>query len=354
MRIERKFGQEFRRRLLAWYREEAADLPWRRRPDPYPVLVSEFMLQQTRVAVVVAYYQRWMEHFPDLFALAQAPEEEVLRVWEGLGYYARARNLHRIARLLVAEHEGRLPSRTEDLERLPGIGRYTAGAVASLAFGKRVPLVDGNVRRLFHRLLALPEETGANRLWEIAEALLPAARDCAAFNSALMEMGRTVCMPRKADCQLCPVAELCRSRGGAIATRRKIAPTRCEERAALIVRDGLTWLVPSRQARYRGLWRLPELDSDRMRNLGEAARLSYAITRFRVRLTLFRADWQEREQGEGKWVAPEELERLPLPAPHRKALAIACAATPPPFGREKQASPGSGCSSGGPELRSRK
>ncbi|QSR85521.1 A/G-specific adenine glycosylase [Methylacidimicrobium sp. B4] len=354
MRIERKFRQELRRRLLSWYREEAADLPWRRRPDPYAVLVSEVMLQQTRVATVVAYYERWMAHFPDFFALAQASEEEVLRLWEGLGYYARARNLHRIARLLAAEHQGRLPSRTEDLERLPGIGRYTAGAVASLAFGQRTPLVDGNVRRLFHRLFALPEETGTNQLWEIAEALLPTARDCAAFNSALMEMGRTVCMPRKACCQRCPVGELCRSRGGVIASRRKSAPARCEECAALIVRDGLTWLVPSRQVRYRGLWRLPELDSDRMRNLGEAARLSYAITRYRVCLTLFRADWQEREHGEGKWVAPEELARLPLPAPHRRALAIACAGTPPPFQREEQASPGTGCSSGGHELPSHK
>ena len=324
MRIERKFRQAFRRRLLAWYRDHAADLPWRRSPEPYSVLVSEFMLQQTRVATVVAYYRRWMEHFPDLFALAEASEEEVLRDWEGLGYYARARNLHRIARLLVAERDGRLPSRTEDLARLPGIGRYTAGAIASLAFGRRAPLVDGNVRRLFQRLFALPGETGASTLWEIAGTLLPPARECAAFNSALMEMGRTICMPRKADCPLCPVAELCRSRGAAaLPSRPKSAATRCEEHAALILRDGLTWLVPSRNKRYHGFWRLPLLDSDRMSNLGEVLRLSYAITRYRVRLTVFQADWREREHGEGRWVSRAELARLPLPAPHRKALAEA-------------------------------
>ena len=320
MRIERKFRQEFGRRLLAWYRAHAADLPWRRSPNPYSVLVSELMLQQTRVAAVVAYYDRWMDRFPDLAALAKASEAEVLRSWEGLGYYARARNLHRTARLLVAEQGGRLPSRAEDLERLPGVGRYTAGAIASLAFGKRSPVVDGNVRRVFHRLFALPEETRTDRLWEIAEALLPVARDCAAHNSALMEIGRTVCMPRTADCPRCPVSDLCRSRGGRISLTRKRAPTRCEESAALIVQGDRTWLEPSPNGRYRGFWRLPMLDTVRMANLGEACRLSYSITRYRVHLVVFRAEWREKESREGRWVSREELSELPLPAPHRRAL----------------------------------
>ncbi|WP_018290210.1 A/G-specific adenine glycosylase [Verrucomicrobium sp. 3C] len=320
MRIQRKFRQELTTRLLAWYRELAADLPWRRESNPYSVLVSEFMLQQTRVAAVVAYYDRWMERFPDLSALAKASEEEVLRSWEGLGYYARARNLHRIARLLVAEHGGRLPSRVEDLERLPGVGRYTAGAIASLAFGKRAPLVDGNVRRLFHRLFALPEETPTTRLWEIAKLLLPSSRHCAAHNSALMEIGRTVCMPRKADCPRCPVSDLCRSRGGRASSTRKGSPTRCEESAALIVRDGRIWLEPSQNGRYRGFWRLPMFESGRMSNLGEVCRLSYSITRYRVDLVVFRADWREKESGEGRWVSREDLPALPLPTPHRRAL----------------------------------
>ncbi|MDD4931945.1 MAG: A/G-specific adenine glycosylase [Methylacidiphilaceae bacterium] len=331
MRIERKLRQELGRRLLTWYREHAADLPWRRVPNPYSVLVSEFMLQQTRVAAVVAYYDRWMERFPDVSALAKASEEEVLRSWEGLGYYARARNLHRIARLLVAEHGGRLPSRVEDLERLPGVGRYTAGAIASLAFGKRSPLVDGNVRRLFHRLFALPAETPADRLWEIAEVLLPSPRHCAAHNSALMEMGRTVCMPRKADCPRCPVSDLCRSRGGQVSLAPKPSPTRCEESAALIVQGGRAWLEPSQKGRYRGFWRLPMFDSGRMSNLGEACRLSYSITRYRVHLVVYWADWREKESGEGRWVSPEDLRGLPLPTPHRRALDMAtpCSASPP-------------------------
>lgn len=323
MKIERKFRRELHRRLLAWYRERAADLPWRRSADPYSILVSELMLQQTRVATVVAYYRRWMERFPDLFTLAAASEEEVLRLWEGLGYYARARNLLRIARLLVAEHGGRLPSKVEELERLPGIGRYTAGALASLAFGRRAPLVDANVRRLFRRLFALPEERAAESLWEIAAALLPAAQDCAAFNSALMEMGRTVCKPRKADCPVCPVAGLCPSRGQVVASRPKPPPTPCAESAALLAEAGRIWLEPSREARYRGFWRFPSFDPDSMRNLGEAACLWYSITRYRVRLTLFRAEWRAAEKGEGRWVSREELARLPLPAPHRRALAMA-------------------------------
>ncbi|MDD2676492.1 MAG: A/G-specific adenine glycosylase [Methylacidiphilaceae bacterium] len=320
MRIERKFRQELGRRLLAWYLEHAADLPWRRSPNPYSVLVSELMLQQTRVAAVVAYYNRWMERFPDLSALAKASEAEVLRSWEGLGYYARARNLHRTARLLVADQRGRLPSRMEELERLPGVGRYTAGAIASLAFGKRAPLVDGNVRRVFHRLFALPEGTRADHLWEIAEALLPSPRHCAAHNSALMEIGRTVCMPRTADCPHCPVSDLCRSRGGRVFLTRKPSPTRCEESAALIVQGDRTWLEPSQKGRYRGFWRLPMLDALRMTNLGEACRLSYSITRYRVHLVVFWAEWREKESREGRWVPREELPELPLPIPHRRAL----------------------------------
>ncbi|WP_142524961.1 A/G-specific adenine glycosylase [Methylacidimicrobium cyclopophantes] len=320
MRIESKFRHEFPRRLVAWYHDHAADLPWRRSPDPYSVLVSEFMLQQTRVATVVAHYRRWMERFPDFFALAAASEEEVLRLWEGLGYYARARNLHRVARLLVAERRGRLPSRPKELALLPGIGRYTAGAVASLAFGKRVPLVDANVRRLFLRLFSLSEEAGGNRLWEVAESLLPASRDCAAYNSALMEMGRTICRPQKADCPLCPVADLCRSRGRRSSPVRKSSSTRCEESAALLVREGRIWLEPSGRERYRGFWRLPELDSARMKSLGEACRLVYSITRYRVSLTVFWADWQDEASGQGRWFGREELPSLPLPTPHRRAL----------------------------------
>ncbi len=357
MRIGSKFRRQFPVQLLAWYRDHAADLPWRRTPEPYSVLVSEFMLQQTRVAAVVGYYRRWMERFPGFRALAEAEEEEVLRLWEGLGYYSRARNLHRIARILVAEHGGRLPSGTAELERLPGVGRYTAGAVASLAFGRRAPLVDGNVRRLFHRLFALPEETGADRLWAMAEALLPPARDCAAYNSALMEIGRTVCRPRKADCLLCPVAALCRSRGERASARPKPAPTRCDEVAARIVRDGRLWLVPSSKGRYGGMWRLPTFDPARMRNLGEAACLAYSITRYRVRLTLLRADWRGGEQGAGRWASPEELERLPLPSPHRRALAMAPLQETPADSRGgKEAGSGgrTGCSSGGPALPSPK
>ncbi|MCZ7575348.1 MAG: A/G-specific adenine glycosylase [Ardenticatenaceae bacterium] len=199
-------------RLLAWYAGQARDLPWRRTTDPYAIWVSEIMLQQTQVERVKEYFERWMARFPTVEALAQAPLDEVLKLWEGLGYYARARNLHRAARQLVAEHGGRLPNTVEGLLALPGIGHYTAGAIASIAYGRPVAALDGNLKRVLARLTGLesPINTpaGERALWEVAEALVPDER-AGDWNQALMDLGATLCVPQAPRCLLCPLQGLC-------------------------------------------------------------------------------------------------------------------------------------------------
>ena len=212
-----------RHRLLVWYDEHRRDLPWRddpgpSRPDPYRVWVSEAMLQQTRVRTVIPYFERWMERFPTLDALARADREDVLRAWAGLGYYARARSLHRAARIVRDQYGGTLPDTAPALRELPGIGDYTAGAIASIAFGRREPAVDANARRVLARLLDLPSPTDGE-IRGRAAALVPARRP-GAFNQALMDLGATLCAPRAPACPACPLGRLCRSHARGTQYRR--------------------------------------------------------------------------------------------------------------------------------------
>ena len=214
--------QRFRRRLLAWYRRHARDLPWRRHGEPYPIWVSEIMLQQTQVATVRGYFERFMAAFPTIHSLARADEHDVLRLWEGLGYYRRARQMHQAARTIVAEHGGRFPRDAEAVRRLPGIGRYTAGAILSIAFDAREPILEANTIRLLARLLAYSGDprsaAGSKRLWQMAEALLP-RRNAGRFNQALMELGSEVCLPKSPKCDACPVAALCPTRAAGLQDR---------------------------------------------------------------------------------------------------------------------------------------
>lgn len=197
--------------LLRHFVAHARPLPWRGTADPYAVLISEVMLQQTRVAAVVPYYERWVRRFPDLASLADAPLDEVLKAWAGLGYYTRARNLHRAARIMRDRHNGAVPADYAALRALPGIGDYTAAAVASIAHGMRCPAVDGNVRRVIARLLDDPLPTPV-RLRAVADALLPQDRP-GDLNQALMELGATICTPRAPQCSACPLAQFCAARG---------------------------------------------------------------------------------------------------------------------------------------------
>ena len=211
-------ASELRGRLLRHFDRYGRDLPWRRNKDPYRVWVSEVMLQQTRVDTVLPYYERWMEAFPDLGALADANEDQVLRLWDGLGYYSRARRLHGAARVVRDQHGGVLPSDPPSLRRLPGIGAYTAGALASIAFGVREPAVDGNARRVLARLFDLPHPATAT-LERLASSLLDPERP-GDSNQALMELGATVCTPRSPGCASCPVERLCLARArGTVAER---------------------------------------------------------------------------------------------------------------------------------------
>src|SRR5437660_1864221 len=202
--------RSFRRNLLTWYREHQRPLPWRKTRDPYRIWVSEIMLQQTRVAAVLEHYKRFLKKFPTVRHLAFATEAEVLAAWSRVGYYRRARMLHRAAKLVATERSGRVPQTAAKLRILPGIGRYTANAIASIAFGEPVAVVDGNVERVLERLSGerLPDE----RLWAVASDLLVRERP-GDFNQAMMELGATVCMPRAPLCLSCPVVEMCSTRG---------------------------------------------------------------------------------------------------------------------------------------------
>src|SRR5262245_49092677 len=201
--------------LLAWFQRNARDLPWRRTRDLYAIWISEIMLQQTQVATVIPYWKRFLARFPDVASLAAADEHEVLRLWEGLGYYRRARQLHAAARQIVKHHAGNFPASYEAVRSLPGIGRYTAGAILSIGLDQRLPILEANTVRVLSRLTAyrgdIASTAGQKHLWTVAESILPARR-CGAFNQALMELGSQICTPRSPECQRCPVAELCAAR----------------------------------------------------------------------------------------------------------------------------------------------
>jgi A/G-specific adenine glycosylase len=243
----------FRKNLLAWFSQFQRDLPWRRTRDPYRIWLSEIMLQQTRVAAVIPYYEKFVERFPTVEALAAAPEEEVLRLWSGLGYYSRARNLQKAAREIVAKHKGVFPGEYEEALTLPGIGAYTAAAILSIAYQKKHAVLDGNVARVLARLGALRGDLRANGTWQelqkIADRLLD-EKSPGNWNQAMMELGATLCTPRSPQCLLCPVGEFCEARkkglAGLIPEKRNKRDTVEVTLAALVLvdRQGKTLLLP--------------------------------------------------------------------------------------------------------------
>ncbi len=248
----------FRRRLLAWYDEHARDLPWRKDRHPYRVWVSEIMLQQTRVAAVIEHYHEFLRRFPTVQRLAVAREESVLAAWSGLGYYRRARMLHAAAKVVARERGGSFPSTSKEWRELPGIGRYTSSAIASIAFGEAVAVVDGNVERVLQRVSG--KRVAGEKVWVLAEELLDRGRP-GDFNQAMMELGATVCTPKSPTCLMCPVVKLCAARGEMAGVTKATSQTKKEIHYALDYRDGKVLLVQraSDALLMAGMWELPEI-----------------------------------------------------------------------------------------------
>jgi A/G-specific adenine glycosylase len=317
--------------LLAWYRRKARDLPWRRPgTGPYRTWLSEIMLQQTRAVAVIPYYERFLERFPTIAALARAPENEVLALWSGLGYYSRARNLHRAAREIAAA--GAFPRDYEAIRRLPGVGPYTAAAVASIAFGLPHAAVDGNVLRVIARLENDASDIGSPavraRFGAVAGRRLDRRRP-GDFNQALMELGATVCLPRAPLCGVCPVAGYCRAFAAGTAAElpvklRKTSPERIEATLVLVRRNGrvLLWQRPAGARRMAGFWELPAPEQlPGVRCAAVLGSFRHTITHHHYRFTVVAATVARVPEGM-RWFAPDRSTAIPISTAARKALAV--------------------------------
>lgn len=346
--------RKIRAPLLRWYDTNGRDLPWRRTRDPYAIWISEAMLQQTRVDTVIPYWERFLEAFPDVTSLANADPDELHAIWTGLGYYSRARNLKAAAESIVADHEARLPDTAEALRELKGVGRYTAGAIASIAFGREEPLVDGNVIRVLTRWLGIREDSSrrevVERLWTEAGRLVRGPRP-GDLNQALMELGATVCTPRSPACPACPIRRDCDAHARGDAQRLPIKRPRTRQRpiravAAWIERGGRVLAVRRPDAGLMGgLWELPggDLDAEeegrdrladvlaeriglRIREPESVGVIEHVFTHRRLRLEVFRARAERgaRVRLSGfdahRWVAPSRFLDLAHAGSTRKAL----------------------------------
>ena len=359
--------------LLKWFSRNARSLPWRGTLDPYAVWVSEIMLQQTQVKTVIPYYERWMRDLPDVHALAKAPSEKIHKLWEGLGYYTRVRNMQKAAQVIVEQHGGVFPKDFDDVLALPGIGRYTAGAIGSIAFDQPMPILDGNVIRVLTRVFGIREnarekETNA-RLWKLAEELVQSVaapvkagpslkhwisaaasqrqlRVCSALNQSLMELGALVCTPRQPRCDECPLAKLCVARrddlveqlpnlGERIAsTPRRFVACVLEREGAVLVRqrpDGVVnahlWEFPNVEV----TWAAPALATQRaleaelgnaLESLTPLVTVKHSITRFRITLEVFRGvvSGGTLRAGAGEWISADRARQLPFTSAHRRVL----------------------------------
>ena len=305
----------FSSRLLGWYDAHARDLPWRKSRDPYRVWLSEIMLQQTRVAAVLEHYRIFLKRFPTVQKLAAAREASVLAVWSGLGYYRRARMLHAAARLVVKKHDGHFPRTSDSLRQLPGVGRYTAAAVASIAFAEPVAVVDGNVERVLCRLIGKELDGGAT--WTAAEELLDRKRPGDA-NQAIMELGATVCLPREPKCLLCPVSELCVTRGDMPRTSKPIRQTKREIHFGLARRNGEVFLRQRgpTESLMPGMWELPPFSGASEGRALLSLRHSITVTNYKVRVL----ELTYPDERAGNWIADSRLASLPLTGLARKIL----------------------------------
>lgn len=335
----------FAKQLLRWYAKHARSFPWRDSRDPYTIWISEVMLQQTRAETVIPYFERWMLQFPTIEVLANASQQEVLSAWEGLGYYGRARNIHQAARMLMDRFTGALPEEVRLLRKLPGVGRYTAAAIASIAFGKDEPTLDGNIRRVLARFFNITEEArsvnGERILWQLAGQQLPIGR-AGDYNQALMDLGAGICTPKSPMCERCPVEDACQARALGVQEQRPVLLKKPSiphhiVTAAVISRDGRV-LIACRPTHglLGGLWEFPggkqqageDLPTCLRREIGEELGsdievgsqigvYQHAYTHFRVTLyayqcTLKRGEPKPLQVEDVRWVATDELGQYPM------------------------------------------
>lgn len=337
----------FRRRLMAWYRDHARELPWRGVNDPYRTWLSEVMLQQTRVAAVIEHYENFLRKFPTMLALALASEAEVLATWSGLGYYKRARLLHKTAQFLTSERGGVLPSTAAELRTLPGIGEYTSAAIASIAFGESVAVVDGNVERVLLRLMGRPEEkTAEGRAFvqRKASGLMPKGRmgeginAAGDHNQAMMELGATLCLPRNPLCLHCPVYSMCKTRGEHVTPPRAAQLSRPAAYLLSLRKRGtatevLLELRADDASLMPGMYELPPLPLDAVQGREPLLRLRHSITNTNYYVQVFAAQGAAHEAGDSglrraipaansdlHWVLTSRLSALPLTGLARKVL----------------------------------
>lgn len=324
-------SEAFRDALARWFSGNAKDYPWRRTREPYEILVSEVMLQQTQIATVLGkgYYTRFLTAFPDVGALASAEDAPLLKAWEGLGYYRRARMLRETARAVLAEHGGGFPEDPGALMKLPGIGRYTAGALRAFAFDLPAVLVDGNVSRVLSRLMdcgdPVDDSAGINRIWSWAEQLADPGRP-GVYHAALMELGQTVCRPGVPDCLNCPVAGFCAAaEPERLPVKRRKVPVTAVDEHALWLRDAAGRLLLHHESgkRRTGLWKLPVRDVADLRHLPVLADQRYSITRYRVTLRIHGGSAEDVSCGPSDgdvWVEPDSVPDLAMAAPFRRVV----------------------------------
>lgn len=311
-----KFNIAFRKNLLRWYDAHRRELPWRATRDPYRIWISEIMLQQTRVNAVLEHYRLFFTQFPTVEALAAAPLEPVLAAWSGLGYYRRARMLHEAAKKIVKEHGAEFPSSAAGLRELPGIGRYTAAAIASIAFNEPVAVVDGNVERVVCRILG--RAVSQQETWQTAQSWLPRQRP-GDFNQSMMELGATVCTPRAPQCLICPVTSLCATRGEGVTAKKTIRQNKRQVCYGFARRRGRVWLVqrPATSSLMPGMWELPEISADQNDSKSICTvRHSITTTDYNVRVV----DLAISRMMKGRWVSQAQLNAIPLTGLARKIL----------------------------------
>jgi A/G-specific adenine glycosylase len=346
-------NQNLQRKLLAWYDKEKRDLPWRNTKDPYSIWVSEIMLQQTQVKTVIPYYERWIRTLPTIESLSNAPEQKVLKLWEGLGYYSRAKNLKKASQILCKEMNKELPKTVEALQKLPGIGRYTAGAISSIAFELKAPVLDGNIKRVLSRLFCINENgtTSASEkiLWQKSEDLVPDVRP-GDFNQALMELGATICMPNSPTCQRCPLKNKCEAFLKFTVEqfpplKKKIPSKKIEVSAGIIIKNNKVYIQQRlKNALMGGLWEFPGgkrekgespeecLEREIKEEMGvtinilkKIMTIKHTYTQFRVTLHAFTCELQNKqirptECQQWKWVSLLNLKKYPFPAANVKIV----------------------------------